>query len=315
MSKVCFIGLALVIAGSAQTASQLAPRYQAIAQNPHAAETLPVDLSKADVSVEVPVMITAIQSGNQAVMNAAVGNAITMLRIHKTDGENPNFRRLKPPLPEVIKEFQRLSPVLSAHFEDPEPQVTGAPSKDTFTNTRWKTWVVQFLDLVGETPTPVMVTWMSQVVQWPNGRAQEYVARIEKDSIPKSDLAAMHDSFLRGMMDVFRADALNVAPVLAHLAPMPGAVADILMRRIDDSKEPLVATAVIRGLAENKAPPAQMVNQLVTKALDNDAPIDVRVAAIYAFAKLRPNELSQLSGLRGATDERIERALIDTGVR
>ena len=260
-------------------------------------------------------MITAIQSGNQAVMNAAVGNAITMLQIHKMDGENPNFRKLKPPLTEVIKEFQRLPPVLAAHFADPEPEVPGALSKDTFTNTRWKTWVVQFLDLVGEAPSPEMLAWMLQVVQWPNGRAQEYVARIEKDSIPKSDLAAMHDSFLRGMMDVFRADALNVAPVLAHLNPMPQVVTDALMRKFDDSTEHLVATAIIKGLAENKAPRAEMVNQLVTKALDNDAPIDVRVAAIYAFVKLRPSERSQLSGLRGATDERIERALIDTGVQ
>ena len=117
------------------------------------------------------------------------------------------------------------------------------------------------------------------------------------------------------MMDHFRADALNVSPVLAHLNPMPSAVVDALMRRIDDSKEPLVATAIIKGLAENKASPPEIVNWLVPKALDKEAPVDVRVAAIYAVAKLRPNDLSQLTGLRGAADERIDRALLDTGVR
>ena len=179
MSKLCFIGLALALAGSTQAASQLAPRYQAIANNPRAAEAVSVDLFKADVSEEVPVMITAINSGNQAVMNAAARDAITMLRIHKMDGENPNFGKLKPSLPEVIKEFKRLTPVLTAHFEDPEPEVPGALSKDEFPNTPWKTQVVQFLDLIGEAPTPDMVAWMLQVVHWPNGRAQEYVARIK----------------------------------------------------------------------------------------------------------------------------------------
>ena len=105
-------------------------------------------------------MITAIQSGNQAVMNAAAGYAITMLQIHKMDGENPNLRKLKPPLPEVVKEFQRLTPVLAAHFEDPEPEVPGALTKDTLTNTPWKTKVVLFLDLLGEAPTPEMLAWM-----------------------------------------------------------------------------------------------------------------------------------------------------------
>jgi hypothetical protein len=316
MSKLCFIGLVLALAGFPQAASQLAPLYQAIANNPRAAEGVPVDLFKADVSEEVPVMITAINSGNRAVMDAAALDAIAMLRIHKMDGENPNFRKLKPSLPEVIKEFKRLTPVLTAHFEDPEPEVPGALSKDTFTNTPWKTKVVQFLDLMGEAPTPEMVAWMLQVVQWPNGRAQEYVARIEKEWIDvKPDLAAMHDSFLRGMMDVFRADALNVAPVLAHLNPMPRAVVDALMRRIEDSKEPLVATAIIKGLAENKASPAEIVNSLVPKALDIEAPVDVRVAAIYAVAKLRPNDRSRLASLRGEANERIEGALIDMGVR
>ncbi len=316
MSNLCFIGLVLVLAGPTQAASQLAPRYQAIANNPRAAEALTVDLFKADVSEEVPVMITAIQSGNQAVMNAAARDAIAMLRIHKMDGENPNFRKLKPSLPEVIREFQRLTPVLTAYFEDPAPEVPGALSKDEFTNTPWKTQVVQFLDLMGEAPMPDMVAWMLQVVQWTNGRAQQYVARIEKEWIGvKPNLDAIHNSFLRDVTGNFRADALNVAPVLAHLDPMPQAVVDALIRRIDDSKEPLIATAIIRGLAENKAAPIEIEDRLVPKALDKEAPVDIRVAAIYAIAKLRPNDRSRLASLGGEANERIEGALIDVGVR
>jgi hypothetical protein len=91
LSRLCFIGLVLALAGSTQAASQLAPLYQAIANNPRAAEAVPVDLFKADVTEEVPAMITAINSGNRAVMDAAVRDAITMLRIHKMDGENPNI--------------------------------------------------------------------------------------------------------------------------------------------------------------------------------------------------------------------------------
>ena len=180
-------------------------------------------------------------------MNAAARDAIAMLRIHKMDGENPNFRKLKPSLPEVIKRIPTADAGADRAFRRPRARGPGALSKDEFTNTPWKTQVVQFLDLMGEAPMPDMVAWMLQVVQWTNGRAQEYVARIEKEWIGvKPDLDAIHNSFLRDVTDHFRADALNVAPVLAHLDPMPQAVVDALIRRIDDSKEPLIAIAIIK---------------------------------------------------------------------
>ena len=116
-------------------------------------------------------------------------------------------------------------------------------------------------------------------------------------------------------MDVFRADALKIAPVLAHLNPMPPAVTDALMRTIDDPKEPLVATAIVRSLAENKAPPREIVNRLVPKAFDPKASSNLRAAAIYAFAKLRPDDRSQLNGLLGISDDRIAGALIDVGLQ
>lgn len=154
MFKLGAIGLFLAAVGSAQPASQLAPLYEAIAKDPRSAEAIDVDLFKVVPSEEIPVMVSALSSGNRAVMDAAVRDAITILRVHKIDGENPNFRQLKPPLPEVIREFQTLVPILVAHFEDAEPEVPGAVWKDDFTNTPWKTQVVEFMDLIGAHPHP-----------------------------------------------------------------------------------------------------------------------------------------------------------------
>lgn len=155
---------------------------------------------------------------------------------------------------------------------------------------------------------------MLKVVQWPKGRAQEYVARVEKDSVVPN-LNDTHDAFLRTMMDHFRSDALNVAPVLSHLNPMLGPVTDVLMSKIDDLKEPLVAAEIIRGLGENKALSPEIAERLVLKALDNDAPVDVRVAAINAVARLKPQGISKLAELRGNADDKIARALIDNGLQ
>ena len=175
MSKIRVIGLGLAIAGSTQAASQLEPFFQVIATNPLAAESMSVDLAKANLPEEIPAMLNAMQSGNQRVMNAALQSAIDILRIYDMDGR-PNFRKLKRTLPEVIKGLQSLTPVLAAHFGDRAPEVPGVLWKDEFPNTPWKTLVVQFLDSMGESPAPDMVTWMLRVLQESNSRAQKYVA-------------------------------------------------------------------------------------------------------------------------------------------
>ena len=219
-----------------------------------------------------------------------------------------------PPLSEVIEEFQALIQVLADHFDDAEPNVPGAITYDEFPSTPWKIQVVHFMDLIGAHPTPEMVDWMLKVVRWPDGRAQDYVARIEKYSIIPN-IKATHEAFLRGMMDHFRSYAVSVAPVLAHLNPMPSFVAVVLMDKVDDLKEPLVATAIVRGLAENKALGPEIADRLVLKALDKNTSVDVRVAAIYAVQRLRPGIISKLAGLRGDADDKIGRAMVDIGAQ
>ena len=159
-SRLGLFGLLFVVVGSAGAASQLAPLFKAAAKDPRSAESINPDLFKVIPSEEIPVIADAINSGNPTVMTLAISTATAILRIHKMDGENPNFRQLSPPLPEVIREFQALLPVLDAHFDDEEPEIPGALSKDNYTNTPWKTLVVQFMDLIGAAPTPDMVALM-----------------------------------------------------------------------------------------------------------------------------------------------------------
>jgi hypothetical protein len=65
------IGLFLAAVGSVHAASQLAPLYQALAKDPRSAEAINVDLFKAVPSEEIPVIVSALRSGNQVVMDAA----------------------------------------------------------------------------------------------------------------------------------------------------------------------------------------------------------------------------------------------------
>ncbi len=308
------IGLFLAAVGSVYADSQLAAFYQALAKDPRSPEPTDLDPFKMVPSEEIPVIVSAVKSGNQVLMDSAVREAITILRIHKIDGENPNFRRLKPPLAEVIQEFQPLIPALTAHFDDAEPNVPGAISNDDFPNTPWKIQVIRFLDLIGTQPTPRMVDWMLTVVKWPNGRAQDYVARIEKDSVSPGTKAT-HDAFLRTMMDHFRSQAIGVAPLLAHLNPMPPFVAVVLLNKVDDLNEPLVAAAVIKGMADNKTLGPEIADRLVLRALDKNASVDVRVAAIHAIKRLRPSVIPRLAELRSDPDDRITLAMADIGAR
>ena len=125
------------------------------------------------------------------------------------------------------------------------------------------------------------------------------------------------EALVRAVKEDARAAALNVAPVLAHLNPMPGAVWVALLNKINDPDEPQAAALIIEKLSQNNSlARAELVRQLVTKAIDERAPTPVRVAAIYAIGRLdaSPAVLSELARLSDHSDEKIADAARRIGV-
>jgi len=301
--------LLLTVGGYGYAGSQLAQLYESLSKDPRA--VVDVDLFKVVPSEEIPAMISVLNSGNAVAKNAAVHYATIILRIHKMDGENPNFRLLRPPLPQVIREFEVLVPILVAHFDDPLPAAPYLSNgTDDYPEIEWKTNVVQFIDMIGATPSPEMLSWMLKVVQWPNGgRASEAIARADA-----AKATGPHDAIVRAVKEDAREIAINVAPVLSHLNPMPTSVLNTLMGKIDDVSEPRVAALIIRQLSENSGVGSDLADRLVLKAVDKEVPVEVRVAAIYAVGKRKPSAVSKLAGLQHDGDEKIAQAASDVGV-
>jgi hypothetical protein len=213
------------VPGGLAADSQLAPYFQRMleahaepAKYDSIAATEP-DLFKAVPSEEIPAIIEAVNSGNPILMRAGVLSATTILTIHKVDGENPNFRRLKPQLPQVIQDFQLLVPVLVTHFGDlTAPTSVTVNGETDSTEIGWKTHVVQFMDVMRASPSPEMLVWMLKVVQWPKGR-MDALDKIES-AYARRGLKKLSDgeraSLGQTIAVTARATALNVIPTLAH---------------------------------------------------------------------------------------------------
>ena len=260
----------LSVSAQAFAASQLAPLFDALANDtgdPTTASTAFVRQSaelvdKLQASEELPAIIAALNDGNPVMRSAAVGVTLAILGSHAHDAvQNANL--LKPPLPELHEQYRVLLPIVSAHFNDfPDP----------FGTSNWKEGVVGFVDEVGGTPTPEMVTWMLS---------------------------------LREFMDV------HVTPILAHMNPMPPDVYVKLMSEIENnSRMPGVevrAMRAIQSMAENKsmAQNDDFIGRLVAKALDKKASQFVRTPAILALSEMRPSALLELKELALDADEEV----------
>lgn len=311
LPMICLSVTMIWDAPAAKAASQLAPFFEALIKHKDSQAPPDVDLSKVLPSEEMPALISALESGNPIVMNAATAAAATILQIHTTAGENFNLRQLQPPLPEVIREFKVLVPIVTAHFSDVQPATSYLSNgNNDYPEIEWRTHVVQFMDVIGATPSPDMLAWMLVVVQWPSGgRATASLARAEAAGVTSA-----HDALVRAVKEDARATAIKIGPVLSHLNPMPVSVESMLTRKIDDVDEPQVAALIIFHLSTNRSVSSDLVYGLLSKALDKSAPVEVRVASIHTFAKLNPAAAGKLAGLLNDPDERIAHAVIDIGV-
>ncbi len=112
-----------------------------------------------------------------------------------------------------------------------------------------------------------------------------------------------------------RATALSVIPALAHLNPMPPEAMAALLNKIDDASEPQAAALAISSLAENRVAGSTLSGELTVKALDEQAPAEVRVAAIMAIGKLKlTSALPELRPLIRHPNEKIAGAANAIGV-
>jgi hypothetical protein len=313
------------IRGGVAADSQLAPYFQRMleastepSRYDAVASTAP-DLSKVVPSDEIPTILSAVNSGNSILMRAAVRDATTILTIHKADGENPNLRKPRPPLPEVMRQFQALVPALLAHFGDlTAPTSVIAAGQTDYTEIGWKTCVVQLVDLIGADPSQDMLQWMLKVVRWPKGRTEDSLEKIEEihatyglKKLTDFELGSQRQTII----GVARATALSVIPALAHLSPMPPEVLAGLLVKIDDRDEPQAAALAISCLSRNRAVGSKLSGEFVTKAFDEEAPVEVRIAAIYAIGTLKLTAvLPELAPLLRHPNGKISGAAIDIGV-
>ena len=310
----CYTVLSVLCGSKASAASQLARPYEALARNPVSAESVSVDLARVIPSEEIPIILNALNSGNSVLRNAALNDAIGIIGAHENAASQ--HIRLNPALPELITEFKVLVPTIASHFADVEPDDVGSKMKDPNSNDAWKTLAVRFTDLIGAKPTSDMVNWMLVAVQSPESLAKGWVAQLESTSIISSaQIQRDHEAVLRGMVDRFRATALDVAPVLSHLSPMPDNVKGVLVSIINNKAEPALGTVIITSLSQNTEAGSEFVDLLTSKALDEATPSEVRAASIYAVARLKPPDKTRFEALRDDPSETIERALRDVGVR
>ncbi len=286
--RIIGVSFFLALCGSMHAASQLAPFYESLLKYRETGAIPPtVDLSKVVPSEEIPVIIGALNSGNAVLMDAAVLDARSILQIHINDGQ-PNFHRLQPPVAEVIEAFHALVPVLTTHFNDPQPP-GGVNGTTDETEIKWKTHVVQFMDALGAAPTPDMLSWMIKVFQWPmdGGRAVQAEANLEASNKLSGALQpsqTARDAMIESTKRNEGSDSFRILPVLAHLNPMPASVMSILLAKIDDSTEPRLAESAITYLSENKSiDRSQFADRMAAKVLDNTAPENVREAARRAI--------------------------------
>ena len=243
--RIIRLSFSLAVCGSMSAASQLAPFYESFMKYRETGITPPsVDLSKVVPSEEIPAIVGALNSGNPVLMDAAVLDARSILQIHVNDGQ-PNVHRLQPPLPEVVKTFQALVPVVAAHFNDPQPPggINGIIDE---TEIKWKTHAVQFLDTLGSAPTPDILSWMIKTVQWPKdgGRAEQAEARLEASNTlsgaPQPGQTE-RDAMIKTTQRNEESHALRILAVLAHVDPLPASAMSVLLVKIGDGNAPFAA--------------------------------------------------------------------------
>ena len=276
-SPIPVVFLAL-FANAAFAASQLGPYLKVFAKDQTAASAMTHDVTTMVVSEEVPALMDALE---------------------------------EPPLPKFLDELKALVPTVTKHFNDSVPHPADEPSRP---ETMWKTAAVRFMDSVGAFPTPEMIAWMFQVLPWPDGVAEREVIRQEGIQNSKFD-PAQRARQLVNARDAFRETALAVAPVLAHLNPMPPSILQELVNKVDNRSEASVAIA--KGLSENKslADSATVRNLLKRTALNKTAGSYLRSSAIMALGELAPADLPQIQELRFDDDADVRGAADANGLR
>ena len=311
--------LVLVVGSTlANAASQLAPFFQALAKDPSFVSDR-VDPNTQVPSEEIPVIAEVINSGNPHLMRLAVLGATAILQVHRND-DRPNFHVLKgESFADVKQEFQALVPIVTAHFNDPMP-ITLWNGVDEGPEVPWKTNVVQFMDVLGATPSPEMIAWMLKILQYPthdSGRIEEGMKYVKEHdpTLRREDQDAMLDTSKRIELQ----EARDVITVLANLHPMPTEVFSALENRMDDV-EPYGAQDVIYHLTQNgslnDAQRLDLADRLVAKSLDKTISSDVRATAIHGLGLMNVPTATKakLKGLDRDSDEKIAGAAIDIGI-
>jgi len=272
---------------------------------------------------EIPAIVNAVRSGNPPVMFGALEMARAILQVHVNDNRYPPAQRqLSPALPEVQREFQALAPVLNDHFADVLHQENA--SIDGYSDMRevaWKTQVVGFFGVLGAKPTAEMVEWMVSVVGWPHGRAEMALAALDRLR-PTHPPAATDPGLVKTTNDIARATALRVIPVLAQLDPMPPAVLNALVQKMNDSSEPAAAALAIQTISTNAGVDAsKLADVLIDKANDRSSPSAVRAAALHGIgglvrlrSALPEVPQARLPGLAHDPDESVAAAAVDIGL-
>lgn len=200
---------------------------------------------------------------------------------HKAD-DAYNAPPFQPPLPELIEQFKVLGPIVAKHFNDADADVVRAdPNVAESWRTTWKTEAIQFVDSIGFTPSPNMITWML-TTQTP--------------------------------FEV-------VAPLLAHVNPMPPDVKAKLMSVIDDAKDrdpsSSLAASIITAMGANKSLGLDndIVGRLKRIALDKTAPARMRSAAVFTVGSIKPTILPEMKELMFDEDSDVRFAAAAMGLR